>query len=64
MLRDNSKAQFDPQEAAGYSRIDTNVGTVLAVLDEVQPYLDGFVLKFQIGNPMFATFSGFKGPVE
>src|SRR6266542_825054 len=40
--------------------IDTNTGMFLIACDNVQPYADGQKLTFRIGNPNFATFSGFK----
>ena len=43
----------------GYSRLDTNEGTFLISLSNVEPYADGYRLKLDIGNPSTATFTGF-----
>ena len=43
-----------------FARLDTNNGTFYVVLDDVTPYLNGQQLTLRMGNPQFATFTGFK----
>ncbi len=44
----------------GYRKLDTDDGTFLVGVDQVVPYLNGYKLTLLIGNPSFATYSGFK----
>ena len=52
-------AVLDPS-AKGYSFINTDKGIFLFSVDNVTPYLDGHKVTLRIGNPMYATFTGFK----
>lgn len=52
-------ATFDPTTKEGYSRLDTNVGTFLIAVQDVQPYLDGVKVRLEIGNIQSTTFNGF-----
>lgn len=54
-----SNGTFDPAEK-GYSRIDTTNGTFLVSIQNVTPYLDGFKVTCNFGNPSAATYNGFK----
>jgi len=53
-------ATFDPASAKGYSRIDTTTGTFLVSIQNVAPYVDGFKVTCNFGNPSSATYAGFK----
>jgi hypothetical protein len=53
-------AVFDPANSHGYSRLDTTGGTFLVSIKNVQPYVDGFRVTCNFGNPSSATFAGFK----
>ncbi|SRR6266545_2552923 len=53
-------ATFDPGSPRGYGRIDTTGGTFLVSIQNVTPYLDGFRVSCNFGNPSSATFHGFK----
>jgi hypothetical protein len=53
-------ATFDPSGSRGYSRIDTNSGTFLVSIENVTPYVDGFRVTCNFGNPTTATYNGFK----
>jgi len=53
-------ATFDPGDPGGYRRIDTTGGTFLVSLQNVTPYVDGFRVTCNFGNPSSATFNGFK----
>ena len=44
----------------GYNRIDTEYGYFLISLEEIKPYLDGYKLILDIGNPSTILFKGFK----
>lgn len=48
----------------GFDRIDANLGTFFIVLDDVQPYADGYKISLRIGNPHFIKYSGIKMKVE
>lgn len=53
-------ATFDPGNPGGYQRIDTTSGVFLVSVKNVTPYVDGFRVTCNVGNPSSATFSGFK----
>jgi hypothetical protein len=53
-------AAFDPASPPEYHRIDTTGGTFLVSVRSVTPYLDGFRVTCNFGNPSSATFHGFK----
>jgi outer membrane murein-binding lipoprotein Lpp len=53
-------AEFDPSSPGGYSRIDTIGGTFLVSIKNVAPYVDGFRITCNFGNPSSVTFKGFK----
>jgi hypothetical protein len=44
----------------GFSRIDTNGGTFFVSVVKAEPYLNGYRLFINIGNPSMATFDGVK----
>ncbi len=60
---DLNVVEFDPQEEKKYLPIKSAAGPLLFVLEKVEPYLDGFVVTFRVGNPTSATFRGAKGKV-
>jgi hypothetical protein len=35
----------------GYSKVETDLGALLVMAEDIQPYLDGYKLKCVIGNP-------------
>jgi hypothetical protein len=41
-----------------YTRITSKTGFFLVSCEDIQPYLDGYRVKLQIGNPYAVTFSG------
>jgi len=53
-------ATFDPGKLGGYGRIDTTGGPFLVSIQNVTPYVDGFRVTCNFGNPSSATFNGFK----
>jgi hypothetical protein len=44
----------------GFQRLDTDDGTFLIALKDVQPYLNGFRVALAIGNPTSADYKGFE----
>jgi len=47
----NRPAYLDPSlPGVGYSVTDTNLGPFLIILEDLQPYLDGYKLHISIGN--------------
>lgn len=49
---------LDPS-VKGFERIDTSNGFFLISLIDVKPYLDGYKLILDIGNPTLADYKGF-----
>lgn len=54
-----SKVYLDTS-SKGFQRLDTNCGTFWVMLENVEPYPDGYKLVLSIGNPYYAIFSGMK----
>jgi hypothetical protein len=50
---------IDPGSLHGFQRLDLGSGFVFVSLDSVEPYLDGFKLALDIGNPLAADYVGF-----
>jgi hypothetical protein len=57
-------AVFDATEPKGFQVLQTSAGQFLVALDEAIPYLDGYRLRFEFGNPYTATFSGLEVTVK
>jgi len=55
-----TKVELDPASPRKYQRIDASNGFFLISLDDVSPYLDGYRVSLNIGNPLGATYVGFK----
>jgi len=47
-----------------YQRLDMDNGFLLVSVDSAEPYLTGYKLHLRIGNPLAATYSGFKAKVK
>ena len=60
-LEDNNRkwVAIDPDSQA-YQQLQTPFGVLLVCTKSVTPYLDGYKVKVQIGNPYNITFKGFK----
>jgi len=54
----NVSVPITPQDK-GYGLLKTPYGTLLVSTENVEPYLDGYKIHLQIGNPMSAHFNGF-----
>jgi hypothetical protein len=57
-------AVFDATAPKGYQVLQTSAGQFLVALDEATPYLDGYRLRFEFGNPYSATFKGLEVTVK
>lgn len=55
---------FDPQDNKGYQAARAPAGSVLVVLEKLEPYLDGYTVSLRFGNPTTAEYSGVKGKVK
>jgi hypothetical protein len=55
---------FDVSEPGKFQRLDTNNGTLLISLKDAQPYLNGYKINFNVGNPSSATYNGFKAKLR
>ncbi|HVX56940.1 MAG TPA: hypothetical protein VHA37_04360 [Candidatus Saccharimonadales bacterium] len=49
---------IDPTEQKGYVAVAVPAGSLLLSVRNVEPYLDGYKLNLDIGNPTTATFPG------
>ena len=43
-----------------FQRLDTDTGSFLVSVQDASPYLDGYRVTLEIGNPSFATYAGFE----
>lgn len=59
-VEEHNSAIFDPASSRGYHRLDTTTGMFLLSIQSVAPYLDGYRVTCNFGNPSSATFKGFK----
>jgi hypothetical protein len=50
--------------ARSYLRLDTDTGLFLVSVQDASPYLDGYRITLNVGNPSFATYNGFKFKVK
>lgn len=50
---------FDLSTPGHYQKIDTSDGFFLVSTEGVEPYLDGYQITLDIGNPTTATYRGF-----
>lgn len=50
---------LDPS-VKGYGRVDTSAGFFLVSLEDAVPYVDGYKITINVGNPSTATYSGIK----
>jgi hypothetical protein len=50
---------FDPAAGKGFGRVETTGGVFLVSLQEVNPHLDGVMVKLNVGNIQLATYNGF-----
>lgn len=47
-----------------YQRLDTKIGSLLVSVESAEPYLDGYKVRLNIGNPSYVTYTGFKLKVK
>jgi len=63
-FQNTNVAWFDPQDPKAYSPVKSPAGPVLLVLENMEPYLDGFKITFRLGNPTSAGLNGVKGKIS
>lgn len=51
---------FDPANAEGFQAINTGNGYFLFAIRDIKPYLDGYRIFLDVGNPNYATYNGIK----
>jgi hypothetical protein len=56
---EKASATFDPASPGAYQRVNTSVGPLLLSLTTVEPYLDGYRISLEAGNPLLINFKGF-----
>ena len=56
----NKGVSLDPNSLDKYQRLDIKNGFLLVSLRSVEPYLNGIKTVIDVGNPLTASFSGFK----
>lgn len=54
------EAAFDPSADEGYVRVDTDLGPVVMLLENVEAYVGGSRVTLRVGNLTSATFQGMK----
>ncbi|HLP76964.1 MAG TPA: hypothetical protein VK327_08600 [Candidatus Paceibacterota bacterium] len=59
MVREQTWVDLD-LTSKGYQRVDTPLMPLLVSAKDVTPYLDGYKVKIQIGNPYNMVFQGVK----
>ena len=57
---DNSEIVLNANEQSGFVRINSTSGFFLISVKDVQPYLDGYKLMLNVGNPLSATYKNLK----
>lgn len=57
-------ATFDVHGTQSYTKLKAPVGAVLATLDRVEPYLNGFNVFVRVGNPSTAHLHGVSGEIK
>lgn len=50
---------IDPASPKSYQRLDSNTGSFFVSLSDVVPFLDGYKVILNVGNPLDVTYSGF-----
>lgn len=55
----NDSAYLDPSAPNKYSRADSNNGSFIISIDNIQPYVDGQKVTLDIGNLFDASYTGF-----
>lgn len=56
----NKRVTLDPTSLDKYERLDIKNGFLLVSLRSVEPYLNGIKAVVDVGNPLTASFNGFK----
>ena len=51
--------RLDPTQKS-YQRLETENGALMVAFDSMEPYLDGYRVTLQIGNPSLLTYAGFE----
>jgi hypothetical protein len=64
LSKDAYKSVVLDMTSRNYQRIDTDTGTFLISIEDASPYLDGYRIVLNIGNPSFAAYKGFKLTVK
>jgi hypothetical protein len=57
---DNTEAVFDAANSTGFSRVNTDSGFFLVSLKNAEPYLDGYKITLDVGNPLSADYQNAK----
>jgi len=55
-----SYTEVDLASTGGYVPVRGRFGVFLVSVKNVEPYLDGYRVTFEVGNPQYATFSNLK----
>lgn len=57
-------AVFDSQGSKAYTKLKAPTGVVLASLERVEPYLNGYNVYINVGNPSTALLHGVSGELK
>ncbi|RKL62315.1 DUF3251 domain-containing protein [Thermoanaerobacteraceae bacterium SP2] len=63
-LSNDTKSAILSSTEKGYDSVRTKNGYFFVSIDKIEPYLDGFKVYVNIGNPTLATFSDLKLTVQ
>ena len=55
---------LDLSGKAGFMKIESDLAMFFVSVKKVEPYLDGVQVTLNIGNPMYATFTGLETKIE
>jgi hypothetical protein len=53
------RVELDPTIPHQFQRLDTSNGSFLVSLESIEPYLDGYRVVLNLGNPSAASYSGY-----
>lgn len=55
----HSSVTIDPASPKSFQRLDSSAGSFFVSLSDVVPFLDGYKVILNVGNPLDVTYSGF-----
>jgi len=59
LTKSHSSVSIDPASPKSFQRLDSAAGSFFVSLSDVVPFLDGYKVVLNVGNPLEVTYSGF-----